>query len=403
MEKPSEREEDQMPLSSVFVIDLTGGISGPFCTMLLGDLGAEVIKVEKPPAGDDFRKATPVIKNHSYYFLLANRNKKSVGLDLKSREGRDILLELIKHADVLVENYRPGTAKALGLDYETIKAQNKRIVYCSISGFGQYGPYMNRSAFDLIVQAMSGLMSVTGEETPAIVGTAIADLTSGLYGAYSVLAALLARQKSGIGQHIDVSMLDSMISMMMSGSAQLLGTGKSPQIGYRSKIIVPFGVFQAKDGKFVLEAASDGTWKKLCEAVRSKDLANDKRFSSIQLRVKNRKILLAKLSKIFRRKKVGEWLRVLTSSGVPSGPIYGLKDVFEDPHVLARNMIVESSHKELGSVRLVGPAVKFSTTPSRVFRAPPLLGEHNEEILLRFGFSESQISNLKAKKIIFQS
>jgi crotonobetainyl-CoA:carnitine CoA-transferase CaiB-like acyl-CoA transferase len=391
------------PLDSVLVVDLTGGISGPFCTMLLGDLGAEVIKIEKPPSGDDFRKATPIVKEQSYYFLLANRNKKSVGLDLKSKEGHEILLKLVRNADVLVENYRPGTAKALGLDYETIKTYNRKIVYCSISGFGQYGPYSNRSAFDLIIQAMSGLMSVTGEDTPTIVGTAIADLISGLYGAYGILAALLARQRTGAGQYVDVSMLDSMISMMMPANAQLLGTGKPPEQGYRSKIIVPFGVFNARDGNFVLEAASDGTWVKLCEAINAKHLANDKRFLTIQLRVKHRNILIPKLNRVFRKKKVSEWLHILTSSGVPAGPIYNSVDVFKDPHVLARNMLVTSVHKVLGQIRLVGPAVKFSSTPAEVFSAPPLLGEHNKAVLLGLGFSESQIRELDKRRIIFCS
>ncbi len=280
--------------------------------MLLGDLGADVIKVEKPPTGDDFRHASPVRDGQSYYFMLANRNKRSLGLDLKTEQGREILHRLINGADVLVENYRPNTTKNLGLDYDSVRRENPSIVHCSITGFGQTGPYRDRSAFDLIIQAMSGLMNVTGEDSPTLVGTAIADMVSGLYGAYAILAALLARNTTHEGQHLDVSMLDSMISMMISANAQYFGNNVPPVTGYRTKIIVPFGVFKARDGDFVLEAASDGTWQKLCTAIGEGKMAQDPRFKSIQDRVRNRGDLLEVLEETLEKRSVDDWIKVLS-------------------------------------------------------------------------------------------
>ena len=334
------------------MVDLTGGISGPFCTMLLGDLGADVIKVEKPPTGDDFRAASPVVGGESFYFLMVNRNKRSLGLDLKTSEGREILLKLARSADVVVENFRPGTAERLGIGYEQLRQLNPGVIYCSISGFGQDGPYRERAAFDLIAQAMSGSMSLTGEGNPTMVVSAVADYVSGLYGAFAVASALVARGTEGEGQHIDVSMLDSMITMMATGFAQLLGTGKTPAPGYRSRIIVPFGPFRASDGDFVLEAASDSTWRRLVEAVGDPRLRSDL-FDGIQARVRNREELLAALGEVFSRMPKQHWLDLLSAAGVPCAPIYSLDEVLEDPQVRHRGMVTTVKHGRLGDVRVL--------------------------------------------------
>lgn len=382
------------------VIDLTNGISGPFCTMLLGDMGADVIKVEKPPSGDDFRAASPVVEGQSFYFFMVNRNKRSLGLDLKSEEGKSIFLKLAKDADVIVENFRPGTAERLGIGYEAVRRINRGVVYCSISGFGQDGPYRDRAAFDLIAQAMSGAMSLTGESSPTMVGSAVADLVSGLYGAFSITSSVLSRESDGEGQHIDVSMLDCMITMMATGFAQLLGTGNCPTPGYRSRIIVPFGAFRASDGEFVLEAASDGTWKRLVDALDDTRLRSES-FGGIQGRVKNRERLMDILNEIFGSRPKRHWLDLLSRAGVPSAPIYTLSEVVSDGHVQYRKMFATVKHRRLGETPIVSPAVKFSRTPPEVRLPPPMLGQDNEEILGSIGMGKDEIEQLKKLGVIF--
>jgi crotonobetainyl-CoA:carnitine CoA-transferase CaiB-like acyl-CoA transferase len=393
----SAKDDPPRPLK---VIDLTNGIAGPFCTMLLGDMGADVIKVEKPPTGDDFRAASPVVQGESFYFFMVNRNKRSIGLDLKSEKGREILLRLVKDADVVVENYRPGTAERLGIGYDQVSELNGRVVYCSISGFGQDGPYRERAAFDLIAQAMSGTMSLTGDSSPLMVGSAIADFVSGLYGAFAISSALLQRGIDGKGQHIDVAMLDAMMTMMGTGFAQFLGSGKVPTLGYRSKIIVPFGPFRASDGEFVLEAASDGTWKRFVDVLQDPRLESPD-FRGIQDRVRNRERLMEILGEVLAKDGKADWVEKLSRAGVPCAPIYNLAEVAADAQVKHRQMITTVKHKKLGDVRILSPAVKMSGKKVEVRLPPPVLGQDNVEVLSSIGMGTEEIERLISEGVVF--
>jgi crotonobetainyl-CoA:carnitine CoA-transferase CaiB-like acyl-CoA transferase len=389
------------PLQGIKVIDLTRILSGPFCTMILADMGADVIKVE-PPQGDDTRGwGPPFLDTESSYFLSVNRNKRSLVLNLKTAEGRAILLDLVKTADIVVENFRPGTLEKLGIGYEVLKARNERIILASISGFGQTGPYTKRPGYDVIAQGMGGLMAVTGEpdRPPVKVGFSVADVGAGMWATIGILLALQARHLTGKGQWVDASLLDTLISWQTYLAGNYFATGKNPKpMGGAHPNICPYQVFPAKDGYFNLAVGNDSLWRTFCK-VMELDLADDPRFVTNAKRVENREQLIPLLEAIFKTKSYRHWVDLLDRAGIPVGPVYELSDLFQDPHVLARDMLVTMQHPTVGEIKQVGVAVKLSDTPGELVTPPPLLGQHSCEVLRELGLSDEAIAELFEKGV----
>ena len=373
------------PLSGIRVLDLSRVLAGPFCTMILGDLGADVIKVERPETGDDTREwGPPFAAGESAYYLCVNRNKRSVALDLKTEAGAGIARDLAAKSDVFIENFRVGAAAKMGLGYEELRKTNPRIVYCSISGYGQTGPYRDVPGYDFIIQAMSGLMSITGESggEPTKLGVATVDLTTGLYAAVAILAALRERDGSGLGQRIDLSLMDSAISWLANVGSNYLVSGEvCGRYGNAHANIVPYQVFLAKDRHIAIGIGNDGQWRKFCEIAGARDLASDGRFATNPDRVKNRGELIPLLEKIFLRRDSFFWIENLWREGIPAGPINTVDKVFADPNTAAREMVIEMAHPTAGKVRLIGSPMKFSGTPVEYRLPPPLLGEHTVSVL----------------------
>ncbi|HWP47740.1 MAG TPA: CaiB/BaiF CoA-transferase family protein [Candidatus Limnocylindrales bacterium] len=397
-------------MSAVFkglrVIDLTKIIVGPLCTMLLGDMGADVIKVEKPDSGDDSRywTADPRYEGYSPYFLSVNRNKRSLTLDLKQPEGVEILKKLIEKADVLVENYRPGTMERMGLDYETLRRSNPGLIYCALSGYGSSGPYRDWGSYDVIISAVGGLMSITGEEggKPVKVGVAVGDIITALYAYGAIVSALYARQSSQKGQKVEVSLLESQIASLINIASDYLNSGIIPQKwGTAHATIVPYQAFPVKDGYIVIGAGSDVLWKKLCKVLDLEELAEDPRFRTNPQRVKHRDLLVKILEEKLQTSTRAEWLEKLNKEGIPAGPINNLDEVFRDPQVNHLKMVQEVMHPRMGKVKLIRNPVTFSETPASIDLPPPLLGEHTEEILEQLlGYHPEQIQELKRKGVI---
>ncbi|HEX6989532.1 MAG TPA: CoA transferase [Bacillota bacterium] len=385
------------PLRGIRVIEFCQVMAGPFCGQMLADLGADVIKVEKPAGDDTRRMGPPFVAGEAAAFLAVNRNKRSVVLDVKRPEGREVMERLVASADVFIENLRPGTCDRLGLGYERLSSINPRLVYCSISGFGQTGPYRDRGGFDLVAQAMSGLMSVTGPTDGALVkvGVPVTDLTAGLLGAYGVVAALLERAASGRGQHVDTSLLEAGIAYTVWESASYFATGEVPQpTGTAHRLTAPYQAFPTRDGHVIVGGANQANWERICRALERPDLVDDERFRTPADRMRNREELVALLEEIFRARTTGEWLERLAREGVPSGPVYDLAQVYADPHVEAREMVVSRSHPVAGDVRMIGVPVKLSRTPGAVHRPAPMLGEHTAEVLAELGFDAGRIRAL---------
>jgi crotonobetainyl-CoA:carnitine CoA-transferase CaiB-like acyl-CoA transferase len=371
------------PLEGLRVVDLSTHLSGPYCSMLLADLGADVVKIERPE-GDEMRQVPPFVNGESAPFMLFNRNKRSVVLDLKTAAGRQACLGLAARADVFLENFRPGVAERLGLDYATLARTNSRLVYCSISGFGQTGPWRDRGGFDLIAQAMSGLMSITGEETgqPLRIPVPISDLCAGMFAAFAVLAALQARHRTGLGQRIDHSLFEAAVSLGVYEAAGYLATGEiPPRLGPAHRGSAPYQAFRTKDGWVALGAASQGLWERLCEVLGEPTLATDPRFATNARRVEHWRQLAELLQARFEREPTEHWLRTLEAAGIPVGPVLTYDQVFAHPQTRARDMIVEVEHPRAGSVRVLGIPVKFSATPGLIRRPAPLLGQHTAEVL----------------------
>jgi len=371
-------------LSHLKVLDLTSNLSGPYCAMLLADQGAEVIKVERKGEGDVLRKTPPFVGGESAPFMLWNRNKRSIELDLKEPADRDICVKLAARSDVFIENFRPGVAKRLGLDYQTLSAINPRLVYCSISGFGQTGPYSPRGGFDLVAQAMSGLMAICGEEEggPHRLPIPISDTSGGMFGAIGVLTALVAREQTGRGQQVDVSLFESAISKCVYEAAYYFATNeRPPRLGQQHRGSSPYQVFETKDGWIVLGAAAQNLWLKACKVLGCEALIKDPRFLTKADRVANNKALVALLQKRFATATTQEWFERLDAENIPCGPVMAHDEVFNDPHVLAREMVVQVDHPTAGRHRTLGTPVKLRGTPGSVRRPAPLLGEHTEEIL----------------------
>ncbi|HXF83698.1 MAG TPA: CoA transferase [bacterium] len=391
------------PLDDLLVIDLTRALAGPFCTVMLSDLGARVIKVEAPEGGDDTRGwGPPFIGEESAYFLGVNRNKESLTLNLKDPRGRDILLRLLARADVLVENFRPGIMDRLGLGYATVRQRVPQLIYASISGFGQDGPYRERTAYDLILQGMGGVMGITGEEggPPVKVGVAIADICAGMYAAYGILAALRARERTGRGQLVDAALLDGQVSWLTYAAGYYFATGRSPgRLGSGHPTIVPYQAFQTADGYVNVAVGSEAIWRRFAELV-DPALLDDPRYATNRTRVAHRKELVARLEEIFRRQTTREWTAALDAAGVPCGPILSVEEVFADPQVLHRRMLEEVDHPTVGRIKQTGVPVKLSETPGRIRSAPPTLGQHTEAILREVGLDAEAIAALRRDRVI---
>lgn len=372
------------PLHGIRVLDLSRVLAGPYCTMVLGDLGADVIKVESPD-GDETRAWGPPFTNgESAYYLCVNRNKRSIVVDFKTDEGRKILQELVKQSDVLVENFRPGTLARFSLDYESASKANPNLIYCSITGFGQTGPLRDKPGYDFMIQGMGGLMSITGvpDGEPMKVGVAVTDLFAGQNAVIAILAALQARTQTGKGQHLDISLFDSQVAMLANIASNYLVSGNLPKrYGNAHANIVPYQSFQASDAWFVLAVGNDRQFEKLCEVISKREVASDVRFRLNAERVKHREELIPILKPVFLTKTSGEWLSMLENAGIPCGPINSLDEVFSMPQVEARQMLIHMEHPEIEDLRLVGSPLKFSDTPVDFRLPPPRLGEHTEEVL----------------------
>ena len=397
-------ERNPGPLDGVRVLDLTRVLAGPYCTMFLGDLGAEVVKVEQPGVGDDTRGwGPPFAGGESAYFLCVNRNKKSIAIDLKSTEGIAVLRRLAAAADVLIENFRPGTMERLGLGEKELRASNSGLIYASLSGFGADGPMSDVPGYDLIVQAWGGLMSITGtpDGEPTKVGVAIIDLVAGLMLGKSIAAALFAREKLGVGQKIDTSLLEAEVACLINVGSNYLIEGKIPgRWGNAHSSIVPYQSFKTADGYLVIGVASEAIWRRFCQAIGRAQLADDARFAKNANRVANRATLISILAELFLTSDSETWLRLLNHAEVPCAPVQTIDQVFNAPQVRHREMLVEVPHPTAGPVRMAGIPVKFSATPASVRLPPPLLGQHTEEVLSSWlGMEQEEIAKLKRKGV----
>jgi crotonobetainyl-CoA:carnitine CoA-transferase CaiB-like acyl-CoA transferase len=371
-------------LGGLKVLDLSSHLSGPYCAMMLADHGADVVKVEKPNGGDEARGMPPYVGDESAPFMLWNRNKRSITLDLKSEAGKAAMLRLVDQADILVENYRPGTMDRLGLSYETLSQRNPRLIFGSISGFGQTGPYSRRGGFDLITQGMSGLMSACGpiDGPPFRLPIALSDVAAGMHLAFGILCAVESRHRSGKGQKVDVALLDSAISYGVYEAAYFFATGqRPPRLGQSHRGSSPYEVFETADGYITVGAAQQNFWEALGEIVGLPELKSDARFRTNADRVVNNSVLVSMLQKKMKLHASAHWLQALDKAGIPSGPVLATDEILTDPHVLAREMVIQVEHPTAGDMNTLGIVAKLSETPGVLVRAAPRLGEHTEEIL----------------------
>jgi crotonobetainyl-CoA:carnitine CoA-transferase CaiB-like acyl-CoA transferase len=386
-------------LDGLRVLELTQVMAGPFCGQVLADLGADVVKVEPPGAGDQSRRSLgfAVKGEDTAAFLAVNRNKRSVALDLKDDGQRAVFLDLVPSADVVIENYRPGVAARLGVGFEALEAINPRLIYASISGFGQTGPYAMRPGFDLIAQGLAGVMSVTGEPggDPVKAGIPISDLSAGLFCAVAILSAVVARERTGRGQYIDTSLFEGALALSIWESAELWATGRTPAaLGSAHRLTAPYQALRTRDGYITVGGNNQRLWERLCTAVGRTDLIDDPRFDTNAARMDNRPALETELESALAARDTDDWVDALLEAGVPVGPIHDYRQVFEDPHTLAREMVVEVEHPVEGTIRALGVPVKLSDTPGSVRRPAPLLGEHTAEVLREAGIDDARIAAL---------
>ena len=402
------------PLKGLKVLDLTRVLAGPYCTQMLGDLGAEIIKVERPGAGDDTRGfAPPYLRDDngddtdlSAYYCGANRNKRSITINLSEKEGQDIVRKLLKNSDILVENFKTGTLAKYGLSYDDLKEEFPRLIFCSITGFGQTGPYASRPGYDGLIQAMGGVMALTGEPNgePMKVGVPIGDLMAGMFASVGILAAVRHQAETGKGQFIDIGMLDTHVAWLANQGMNYLSTDKNPErLGNQHPNIVPYQVMPTADGYIVLSIGNDPTFQRFCELAGETKLLEDDRFKTNASRVSNREHVTKVLNEVTRRKTSNQWLNELEKVKIGCGPINNLSDVFNDPHVISREMVMEMEHSKTGEkpLKLISNPIKMNETPVSYRYAPPLLGEHTDEILkAELNLNEDQIKSLKDSKII---
>ncbi len=390
-------------LEGIKVLDLTRVLAGPYATMVLADLGANVMKVEMPVKGDDSRHFGPYVGDESAYFMSLNRNKRSMTLNLKTEKGKELLKEMIKNVDVVIENFRPGTMEKLGLGYDVLKEVNPRIIYAAASGFGHSGPYSKRPAYDAIVQAMGGIMSITGQEDGEFtrVGTSVGDITAGLFATIGILAALRYRDETGIGQKVDIAMLDTQLAILENAVARYAVDGEIPAPkGNRHPSIVPFEPFDASDGKIMIAVGNDALWVKFCNATELDHLINKEEFKTNPLRNNNYRILRPLIAEKIVKKTVDEWIEIFNDGGVPNGPINTVDKVLKDPQILARDMVKEVEHPTAGKLLMPGVPIKMSETQGDVVMASPILGQHTDEILKEIlDLNDNEIEKLKKENI----
>ena len=403
------------PLSGLRVIDMSRVLAGPWCGQIMADLGCEVIKIERPGRGDDTRGwGPPNLKDaqgkdtgEAGYYLAANRGKKSLTLDIASPEGQDIVRALAKDADILIENYKVGQLAKYGLDYATLRKLNPRLIYCSITGFGQTGPYADRPGYDVMAQGMGGVMSITGERDdrpgggPQRVGIAVSDLFTGVYAAVAINAALHHRDKTGQGQHLDMALLDTTVAVMSNQALNYLVSGEAPgRLGNEHPNVVPYQAFATKDHHVIMAVGNDAQFARFCELAGKPALAKDPRFATNSQRLVNRAVIIPIVEQIMKTKTRAEWMEALEKAGIANGPINSLDQVFEEKQVRARGMKIELPHPLAGKVPLVGSPMKFSATPVEYKLAPPMVGQHTDEVLKSIGYDAAKIEELREKKII---
>jgi formyl-CoA transferase len=391
-----------MALDGIRVLDQTQVMAGPFCSMLLADMGADVIKIE-PPGGEHTRREREIAPGVSASFLAVNRNKRALTLDLKQAAGVELLKRLVKTADVLVENYRPGVAARLGVDYETLSAINPRLIYCSISGFGQTGPYANRGGFDLVAQGMSGIMSATGSDggAPVKVGVPITDLGAGLFAVVGILSALRARHRTGRGQLVDTSLFEAGVALSQWEATQYWYTGEVPRgLGTAHRLNAPYQALEASDGHFTVGAANDNLWPRFAALLGLPHLIKDPRFDSVPHRLRNRAELETLIEAVTSQEPRAHWLAKCEQAGIPAGPIYTVPEALADPHAQARGMVQELAHPQIGRVKALGNPVKMSATPPRLRTAAPALGADTDAILHELGYVDGDIAALRERKVV---
>jgi crotonobetainyl-CoA:carnitine CoA-transferase CaiB-like acyl-CoA transferase len=391
-------------LGNIRVLDMTQVMAGPFCTMLLGDMGADVIKIEPVGKGDSARRSMGfrMKGEDTAAFLAVNRNKRSVALDLKSEEGRELFYRLARTADVVVENYRPGVTRKLGVDYQTLKEVNPGLIYASISGFGQTGPYASRPGYDLIAQGMSGLMSVTGEADgePVKCGIPIGDLGAGLFCAFAILTAHVARNETGEGQYIDTSLFEAGLALSIWETTQLWATGEVPRpMGSAHRLTAPYQALRTRDGYLTIGGNNDRLWRRACEVMGREELLSDERFVTNDNRMANLEELECELERTLVERDSEDWIQSFLAAGVPAGPINDYRQVVADPHTEARRMVVDVDHPVEGTIKMLGIPIKLGGTPGAVRRPPPLLAQHSDEIFAELGLSAKEISGLRERGV----
>ena len=393
-------------LEGIKVVDFTRFVAGPFCAMQLADHGADVVKVESPPdKGDELRGwGPPFIDGQSYYFITLNKNKRSIALDLRNPEGINIARDLIKEADVLVENFRPGVMAKMGLSWDEVHALNPRLVYCSVTAYGQTGPFSTKSGFDVVVQGDSGFMDITGFEVPTRVGVGLTDFIGAFYGLIGIFTSLLAREKTGEGQHVDSAMMDGMMALLTYQAGTYFATGESPiRMGNRHPLQTPYESFPAKDGYVIIGAGTQKLWENLCNNVINRpDLIEDARFLTLQDRNKNEPILKEIIEEITCTKSTEEWMELLAQGNVPCGKVRSVKEALELEQTKAREMVVEMEDELRGKIKMLGIPTKLSSTPGEIRRMPPVLGEHTVEVLKALGYNQEKVDQLEDKGIIRQ-